>query len=96
MNNFVQVELNQRYSNDDVFLLALSGQVPVDKLLIRLQNVKKTELRAQVDAEEEEVKNPLDMLISDASDDSEIYQSSSQSESENLQSEKSWDEETTS
>ena len=58
--------------------------------------MKKTELRAQVDAEEEEVKNPLDMLISDASDDSEIYQSSSQSESEKLQSEKSWDEETTS
>ena len=58
--------------------------MPVDKLLIRLQNVKKTELRAQVDAEEEEVKNPLDMLISDASDDSEIYQSSSESESEKL------------
>ena len=54
------------------------------------------EIRGQVEYEEEEVRNPLDMLISDASDDSEIYQSSSSSESEKLKTEKSWDQTDTS
>jgi hypothetical protein len=88
------MELFQRYSNDDMFLLALSGQVPVDKLLIRLQNFKKMEIKGQVELgesndEAEDVRNPLDMLISDVSDDSEIYSQSSEEQQHQYVDEKS-------
>jgi hypothetical protein len=62
--------------------------VPVDKLLVRLQNVKKMEIKGQVEIGEsdEEIRgaNPLEMLMSDASDEEEIYNSSSSSRSEKL------------
>jgi hypothetical protein len=36
LNHFIELEPSQKNLNDDVFLLALSGQVPIDKLLLRL------------------------------------------------------------
>jgi hypothetical protein len=48
MNHFVQTELDHKFSYDDLFLLALSGQVPIDKLLLRLQNIKHADVQGQV------------------------------------------------
>jgi hypothetical protein len=61
--------------------------VPVDKILVRLQNVKRMDVKGQVEIGESEYEvkgNPLEMLMSDASDDEEIYNSSSSSRSEKL------------
>ena len=46
--------------------------------------------------DDDEVRNPIDMLMSDASDESEIYQSSSSSESNKLASQQSSLQESTS
>ena len=54
------------------------------------------DIKGQVEMDEEEVRNPIDMLISDASDESEIYQSSSSSESNRLASQQSSLQESTS
>ena len=40
----IDLEPSQKNINDDVFLLALSGQVPLDKLLLRLQKLKGIEI----------------------------------------------------
>ena len=54
MNHFVDLEPSQKNLNDEIFLLALSGQVPIDKLLLRLRRLKPHafDLEAQVDPTE--------------------------------------------
>ena len=54
MNHFVDLEPNQKNLNDEIFLLALSGQVPIDKLLLRLQRLKPHtfDIEGQVDPTE--------------------------------------------
>ena len=52
LNNMIDLEPSQKNINDDVFLLALSGQVPIDKLLLRLQTLKGIEINGQVDGAE--------------------------------------------
>ena len=40
LNHLIDLEPSQKNFYDDVFMLALSGQVPVDKLLARLEHLK--------------------------------------------------------
>lgn len=50
INHFVEIDPSQKNLNDE-FLLALSGQIPIDKLLKRLAIIKGVQLRHQVDYE---------------------------------------------
>lgn len=53
MNHYVDFgDMNQKCINDEILLLALGGQVPIDKLLLRLEKLKKIELANQVDLTE--------------------------------------------
>ena len=45
MNHFINFEPAQANFNDDLFMLALSGLVPVDKLLLRMRAVKNIDLK---------------------------------------------------
>lgn len=109
INHFVEIDPAHKNLNDE-FLLALSGQVPIDKLLKRLSAIKGVQLWHQVDqtefgaksqqlqgsptpgatserlpgtpeeAEQNMLENPLDVLVSDSSDDEDSLSSSSDEE----------------
>ncbi|CDW79524.1 UNKNOWN [Stylonychia lemnae] len=44
LDNYVEIEVNQQNLSDEMYLLALSGLVPIDKLIQRMNNMKKWEL----------------------------------------------------
>ena len=53
MNHYVDLsEMNIKHINDETLNLALGGQVPIDKLLLRLEKLKNIELANQVDLTE--------------------------------------------
>lgn len=45
LNHMIDLEATQKNLNDDAFLLALTGQVPIDKLLYRMQKIKNIEIK---------------------------------------------------
>ena len=71
LNNLIDIEPTQKNLSEDMFLLAISGQVPIDKLLSRLQSTNnvidvRQQIEAKVNRKISELKDPKQSSGQDA------------------------------